>query len=78
MLFFLFIITSLGISIQNIDHQIQLMDLLMTGLENSFIRQDYEYIQGQLLEFANRKEVTRNPYLSDFEGRVTQAGWALI
>lgn len=50
----------------------------MTGLENSFIRQDYEYIQGQLLEFANRKEVTRNPYLSDFEGRVTQAGWALI
>lgn len=44
---------------KEIDHQIQLMDLLMTGLENSFIRQDYEYIQGQLLEFANRKEVTR-------------------
>ena len=63
---------------KEIDHQIQLMDLLMTGLENSFIRQDYEYIQGQLLEFANRKEVARNPYLSDFEGRVTQAGWALI
>jgi len=61
-----------------IDHQIQLMDLLMTSLENLFIRQDYEYIQGQLLEFANRKEVTRNPYLPDFEGRITQAGWTLI
>ena len=50
----------------------------MTSLENSFIRQGYEYIQGQLLEFGNRKEVARNPYLSDFEARVTQAGWALI
>jgi len=44
---------------KQIDHQVQLMELLMIGLKDSFIRQDYEYIQGQLLEFANRKEVAR-------------------
>lgn len=44
---------------KEIDYQVQLMELLITGLENSFIQKNYEYIRGRLLEFGNRKEVAR-------------------